>query len=40
MCNSIFGGVSTGVPVEIYALAEKFREDTCEKKVDLGVGSK
>lgn len=37
---SRFSVVEAAPPVEIFALSKAYKEDTSEKKVDLGIGGK
>lgn len=36
----MFSSVESAPPIEIFELTKRCREDTFEKKVDLGVGGK
>ena len=36
--SSVFESVAPGAPIEIFQLSQRFRNDTFDKKVDLGVG--
>ena len=38
MSTSMFSSVQQAPPIEVFELTQKYRNDTFEKKVDLGVG--
>lgn len=38
MSSSMFSSVQQAPPIEVFELTQKYRNDTFDKKVDLGVG--